>query len=54
MVVLFEFLLILPLVRRDETLVFLHGLTAPEMGTQGLGGWNEVVFCRSLKCLEVI
>lgn len=28
-VVLSELLLILPLVRGDETLVFLHGLTAP-------------------------
>lgn len=37
-VVLFEFLLILPLVRRDETLVFLYSLTASRMQRPGSGG----------------
>lgn len=37
-VVLFEFQLILLLVGRDETLVFLHGFTASERQILGQGG----------------
>lgn len=44
-VVLFEFLLVFPLVCCDETPVLLHGLTASETHTSGRGE-NEVLFHR--------
>ena len=52
-VVLFEFQLVLPLVCRDETLVFLYCFTASEMQISGWGE-NEVAFHTSLKCLRIL
>lgn len=51
-VVLFEFLLIFPLVSCDETLVFLHGLPTSEIHISGWGE-NEVSFHRCLKRLDI-
>lgn len=53
-VVLFEFLLIFPLVRRDETFVFLHGLTASEIRTQQGREGNEALLHRRVKRLATI
>lgn len=51
-VVLLEFLLIFLLVCCDKTLVFLYSFTASEVQISGWGE-NEVLFHRSLKCLEI-
>lgn len=53
-IVLLEFLLILPLIGCDETLVFLHSLPATEMKISGWEEKGEVLLHKSLEMIIVL